>query len=57
MGKGKPGRVLESELAVAEPEKSGGKLDEIGGTSGEDGAEMGGDESDADVDVMGMPSL
>jgi hypothetical protein len=59
VGKGKPGRVLERELAVAEPEKSGGKLDEeIGGIRGEEGAEMGGDERVTDMCVgLGMPSL
>jgi hypothetical protein len=41
---GSPGRVLERELAVAEPENRGGKLEEeIGGTRGLEGAEMGGE--------------
>jgi hypothetical protein len=57
--RGIPGRVLERELAVAEPEKSGGKLeDEIGGTRGEEGAEMGGEDMFDDVICAGwMPSL
>lgn len=55
---GKPGRVL-MELAVAEPENSGGKLDEvIGGTMGLEGAEIGGDGMVAvAMWVVGMPSL
>jgi len=45
--RGKPGRVLERELAEAEPEKRDGKLDEdIEGTSGLEGAETGGEDKD-----------
>ena len=56
-----PGRVLDSELAVAEPEKSGGKFEEeMGGTRGEEGAEMGGEDMAVGgrwVGGGGIPSL